>query len=189
MLRLAAAGAILLACLFGFGAEASARNRYTAASQHVAHNGGGMSYARLWVRTRVYVREGAPLSITPAHAPMADLVIAAARRYGVPVSLAYGVASVESGFNPNSRSHSGALGLMQIMPNTARGLGCHGSLMNPATNADCGARYLASILNDQRGDLRRTAALYNQGRFARGVSRQGARYAALVMEHARRYPA
>jgi soluble lytic murein transglycosylase-like protein len=116
-------------------------------------------------------------------------VLAAARRHGVPEALAYGVASVESRFNPRARSRAGAVGLMGIMPTTARGLGCRGSLTNPAANAECGTRYLASILNDQGGNLSRTAALYNQGRFAHRISRGGARYAALVLSRARRSPA
>jgi soluble lytic murein transglycosylase-like protein len=138
-------------------------------------------------RTPLTHRSTQPLQIRPARAGMADLVLAAARRHGVPRALAYGVASVESGFNPRARSGAGALGLMQLMPATARDLGCRGSLLDPATNADCGARYLALILRDQRGDIRRTAALYNQGRF--GSVRAGARYAAMVIAHGRRISA
>ena len=127
---------------------------------------------------------GKPRQITPARAGMADVVLAAARRHGVPEALAYGVASVESRFDPRAHSHAGAVGLMQVMPATARGLGCGAALFNPAVNADCGARYLARLLARTGGNQRAAAALYNVGEF--GNPKAGSRYAALVMERARR---
>ncbi len=212
MRQLAIAGSILLVGLLGAEPAASARDRYAAgrvtAEPADAAPGLTPTGAGSWPippvvndRTRALMPRQVspsevsqpkvlqPLRITPRRAPMADLVLAAARRHGVPAALAYGVASVESGFNPRARSRSGAIGLMQILPATARGLGCRGSMTNPAANADCGARYLASILGDQGGDIRRTAALYSEGRFATRVTRGGSRYAALVMAHGRRRPA
>jgi len=163
MRQLATAGSILLACLLGFAPSAHARNRYTAAQ--ATPSAGALDA----VETGLDAAIGAP-SIAPtrrdrhrstaqAHAPMAQLVLAAALRHGVPSTLAFGVASVESGFNPHAHSRSGAVGLMQILPATARGLGCSGSLSNPAVNADCGVRYLAAILGDHGGDMRVAAAM------------------------------
>ncbi len=117
--------------------------------------------------------------LTAGAAEIRDVVIAAALRHAVPVRLALGVAAVESGFSPRARSGAGALGLMQIMPATARGLGCRGSLLSAAVNADCGARYLARLLRRCGGDLRRAAALYTVGEF--GDPRRGRDYAARVM--------
>ncbi len=123
------------------------------------------------------------LALLPAFpAGAADLravVAAAAIRHAVPVRLALGVAAVESGFSAGARSGAGALGLMQIMPATARGLGCHGSLLSAAVNADCGARYLARLLRHCGGDTLRAAALYTVGEF--GDARRGRSYAARVM--------
>lgn len=183
MRSLAIAGSILLACLLGFAPTAHAR------SHHARHHHARHHHARHLHRHRAHVgMRTRAARVAPPRRAMAQVVAAAARRHGVPATLALGVASVESGFNPRARSRSGAVGLMQILPRTARGLGCRGSLTSPAANADCGARYLAAILGDHRGNLRMAAALYTQGRFAHRVSRGGARYAALVMRHARRSP-
>ncbi|MGI3901218.1 MAG: transglycosylase SLT domain-containing protein [Janthinobacterium lividum] len=115
-----------------------------------------------------------------------DLVTAAARRHGVPTRLALAIVDVESGFNPHARNGT-STGLGQIKPGTARDAGCHGSLWTAAANADCSARILAVLLRDARGDWRRAAAHYNQGRFARGSA--GAGYARLVLARARRMAA
>ncbi|WP_131196412.1 lytic transglycosylase domain-containing protein [Lichenihabitans psoromatis] len=189
MRHLALAGSILLVCLLGLASNASARDRYSAvrdAMPVASDNQPDLLSNRTIEQQPPQRRYRAPLSIAPRGASMANYVIAAARRHGVPEALAYGVASVESGFNPRARSRAGAVGLMGIMPATARGLGCSGALTNPAANAECGVRYLASILSDQGGDLHRTAALYNQGRYAHRISRGGSRYASLVMSRARR---
>jgi soluble lytic murein transglycosylase-like protein len=191
MRQLAVAGSILLVCVLGCGSSASARNIYPIAIRTVAPSDEAPStgwYAEAPAREQRYRSRRAFSWRRPARSSAAGYVLAAARRHGVPEALAYGVASVESGFNPRARSHAGAVGLMGIMPSTARGLGCRGSLTNPEANAECGARYLASILDDQAGDLRRAAALYNQGRFAHRISRGGARYAALVLARARHQP-
>ena len=127
-----------------------------------------------------------PLRIAPPRARMADLVIAAARRHGVPPALAYAIAETESHFDPRARNGH-AYGLMQVQLGTAHDAGCRGSLLDPRVNADCGARILAVLLRDGRGSWREAARHYNCGRFARaGV---GHRYAALVLQRARRVAA
>ena len=68
-----------------------------------------------------------------------------ARANGVPYSLARAVVQVESGFRANARGSVGEVGLMQLRPRTARGIGYRGStrgLYNPATNIKYGMRYL-----------------------------------------------
>ncbi len=165
MRHLAIAGSILLASMLGIAPAAQARGHH-----HRAIHGRGLARP------------------SPRRSAMADVVLAAARRNGVPGQLALGVASVESGFNPRARSRSGAVGLMQVLPSTARGLGCRGSLSSPVANAECGTRYLAAILGDRGGNVRLAAAMYTQGRYARRMSRVGARYAALVLRHTKRLP-
>ena len=66
---------------------------------------------------------------------------AAARRYGVPEDLFLRLVQQESGWNPNARSHKGAIGLAQLMPATARTLRV--DPRDPKENLDGGARYLA----------------------------------------------
>ncbi len=68
-----------------------------------------------------------------------------ARANGVPVRLAMAVVQVESNHNARARGRAGEIGLMQIMPRTARGIGYRGkmsNLYNPATNLRYGMKYL-----------------------------------------------
>ncbi|GAA2735685.1 hypothetical protein GCM10009867_18590 [Pedococcus aerophilus] len=89
-----------------------------------------------------------------------SLFASAAQRYDVPVALLTSVAKAESGFNPSAVSHAGAIGLMQIMPATARGLGV--DPRNPAQAIDGAARLLASHL-DRFGSTSLALAAYNAG--------------------------
>ncbi|WP_406833091.1 transglycosylase SLT domain-containing protein [Pedococcus sp. KACC 23699] len=91
---------------------------------------------------------------------LSGLFAGAAQRYGVPVALLTSVAEAESGFNPNAVSHAGAVGLMQLMPATARGLGV--DPRNPAQAIDGAARLLASHL-DRFGSTPLAIAAYNAG--------------------------
>ncbi len=86
----------------------------------------------------------------------------AVRRHRVPPRLIFAVAKVESGFVPHRVSHTGAMGLMQLMPDTARLLGVRDPF-HPVDNAVGGAKYLSQLLKRYRGDLRRVVAAYNWG--------------------------
>jgi soluble lytic murein transglycosylase-like protein len=72
------------------------------------------------------------------------LASAAARKYSLPDAFVASVMRAESGFNPAALSPKGAIGLMQLMPATARELGVDAN--RPAENADAGARYLRDLL-------------------------------------------
>jgi soluble lytic murein transglycosylase-like protein len=89
-------------------------------------------------------------------------VRAAARRHGVPEPFALAVATVESGLRPSVISACGAMGLMQLMPATARGLGV-GDPFDARDNAEGGVRYLRQLWRRYGGDRRRVAAAYNAG--------------------------
>lgn len=84
----------------------------------------------------------------------------AARRHNVPEELFARLVQQESGWNPNARSHKGALGLAQLMPATARALGVDPS--DPYENLDGGARYLARQFR-AFGSWRLALAAYNAG--------------------------
>ena len=92
-----------------------------------------------------------------------------AKRAGVDPALIAAVAQTESGGNPNARSSAGALGLMQLMPQTARSLGV-ADPYDPVQNVRAGAAYLRTLL-DRFGDLKSAIAAYNAGPGA--VSRYG----------------
>lgn len=84
----------------------------------------------------------------------------AARRHDVPEELFLRLVQQESGWNPSAKSHKGALGLAQLMPDTARRLGV--DPMDPKENLDGGARYLAKQYRKFKS-WRLALAAYNAG--------------------------
>ncbi len=84
----------------------------------------------------------------------------AARSNGVPEDLFLRLVRQESGWNPSARSHKGAIGLAQLMPETARRLGVDPT--DPRQNLDGGARYLAAQFR-KFGSWRLALAAYNAG--------------------------
>ncbi|MDR0906220.1 MAG: lytic transglycosylase domain-containing protein [Oscillospiraceae bacterium] len=87
---------------------------------------------------------------------------AASERYGVPVSLLKAVARSESNFRSDAVSRAGAVGVMQLMPATAAGLGVTDPL-DPEQNIMGGAKYLRQQLDAFDGDTRLALAAYNAG--------------------------
>lgn len=84
----------------------------------------------------------------------------AAQRHGIPEDLFLRLVQQESGWNPNARSHKGAMGLAQLMPGTAAKLGVNPN--DPAQNLEGGARYLRMMYN-QFGNWTLALAAYNAG--------------------------
>ena len=88
-----------------------------------------------------------------------------AAQQSVPVELLHSVIKVESNYNPNAVSSKGALGLMQLIPSTARRFGV-ADVFNPVENIQGGARYLRYLLDLYNWDLHLTLAAYNAGEAA-----------------------
>ena len=86
----------------------------------------------------------------------------ASQTYGVPVSLLKAVAKAESDFNPNVVSSAGAVGIMQLMPATAKELGVQ-NIYDVKENIMGGAKELSGLLKRYHGDLTLTLAGYNAG--------------------------
>ena len=101
-----------------------------------------------------------PLSV-PQDSAYLSAIEAAAGKYGVDPKLVSAVAEVESGYEQGAISATGAVGVMQLMPETAESLG-----VNPydaAQNIDGGAKYLKQMLDTFGGDVRKAVAAYNAG--------------------------
>jgi soluble lytic murein transglycosylase-like protein len=102
-------------------------------------------------------RENAPQSFS-----VNNLVRAASRQHGVDTNLIRALIKVESDFNPTALSPKGAMGLMQLMPDTAR-LYNTVNAYDAGENIDAGVRHLRYLLNYFQGELRLVLAAYNAG--------------------------
>ena len=89
------------------------------------------------------------------------MIVRIAEKYRLEPALLHAVISAESSFNPKAVSEDGAVGLMQLMPATARRFGVDNPY-DPVTNIDGGARYLRHLLN-RFDDIQLALAAYNSG--------------------------
>ena len=86
-------------------------------------------------------------------------------KYNVPPDLALAVMKTESNFNPKAVSPKGAIGLMQLMPDTAAELGVEDSddLFEPGVNIGAGLKHLSNLLGRYGGNEEKALAAYNAG--------------------------
>jgi soluble lytic murein transglycosylase-like protein len=97
-----------------------------------------------------------------AAAQFQNVIAEASRIFHVQPELLHAVIDVESRYNPKAVSEKGALGLMQLMPDTARRFS-NGDMFNPRDNVLAGARYLRFLLDLFKDDMELALAAYNAG--------------------------
>ena len=123
------------------------------------------------VRRMVLASQPAPaLVAAAAPAAIANTVSRIAAEHSLPPELIESVIRVESNYNPYAVSPKGALGMMQLIPSTARRFGVS-DVFNPVDNIQGGARYLKYLLDLYHGQYPLALAAYNAGEDA--VARYG----------------
>lgn len=103
-----------------------------------------------WYNTKLHLNE------------FTDTIVQAASLYNVDAAFIRAVIHAESAFNPLARSSKGAMGLMQLMPGTAKDMGVTNT-SDPQQNIHGGVKYLASLLQTFNGNFTLAAAAYNAG--------------------------
>ena len=91
-----------------------------------------------------------------------ELITTAAQAHGVDPILVQAVIQVESNYQPHARSHKGAMGLMQLMPATAREYRVRNAY-DPKANINAGIQKLKTLLNKWEGNVALALAAYNAG--------------------------
>jgi soluble lytic murein transglycosylase-like protein len=105
--------------------------------------------------------------------PAADFIRQYAAHYRVPPELIGAVIDVESRWNPRALSNKGAMGLMQLMPATAKRFGAFDPF-NVEQNIAAGTRYVTALMWEFHGDLRLVVAAYYAG--DHGIAREQLNY-------------
>ncbi|WP_374568167.1 lytic transglycosylase domain-containing protein [Ideonella sp.] len=127
----------------------------------------GLSERLAALVTTVVNARGSSAAAPPASMPsaLAALVQAASSRYRLDAALVSALIFVESRYRPDARSPKGALGLMQLMPDTAAryGVTTERELLDPSTNVDVGVRHLQSLHELYGGRVDLMLAAYNAG--------------------------
>lgn len=154
-------------------------NRYELFYKGKGQSGGstvaGAQRSAAWAQPRV----GAAFDVSTRYKSVRHLIREASAAYGVEYELLKAVIATESGFNPRAVSPKGAVGLMQLMPDTAMRFGVKAlaeqslaqRLTDPRTNLHAGARYLAWLMARFDGQTELALAAYNAGEGA--VQRAG----------------
>ena len=114
------------------------------------------------VNANIYTAQASGAEKISTKEQIKGLVSRISQKHGVDEKLVNALIKQESGFNPNAKSRVGALGLMQLMPATAKGLGVTNPL-DPEQNVEGGVKYLKSMLNRYNGNIILALAAYNAG--------------------------
>jgi len=108
-------------------------------------------------------KAGAAVPANLAELPFAKQIDSAARQAALDPALVHAVIYIESRYNPAARSPKGAVGLMQLMPETALRYGVDKAVHAPEANLRAGTRYLSDLINLFESRLDLALAAYNAG--------------------------
>jgi membrane-bound lytic murein transglycosylase B len=132
----------------------AARSAAAEVSQYFSHESSQSANARI-ISANARGHQATPDEVDSS-------IVMAAARHNVDPNLVRAVVKVESNFNSNAVSRKGAMGLMQLMPSTARSLNVKNPF-DPQQNVDAGVRHLKQLLENYGGDVNLTLAAYNAG--------------------------
>jgi len=136
--------------------------------------GSNKKYKKINSTVREQTAVSAPRTITPATTLLTssnmpstyvEMIHNACDRHGVDPALVHAIVKVESDFNPYALSRKGAMGLMQLMPQTAVNMNVRNTF-NPHENIDGGVKYLRYLIDRYEGNLSLALAAYNSGETA-----------------------
>ena len=131
------------------------------------------------MKTASISKKAAAKKTTKTKVPYDALIKTHAKKNGVPVSLARAVIQIESNYRANARGAAGEVGLMQVKPATARGMGYSGSVKNlydPENNIAYGMKYLGEAYRLGGGTTCGAILKYNAGHYAKRMNPVSAKY-------------
>lgn len=170
VLVLASSGAAAEYAVLASGARLRADSHEMAGSKVRLFMGGGTTELDAAEVTafepdeRILASPASEKKAVPKAPPAADtsrMIEETARRYGLPPGFLRSVVKAESGYRADAVSPKGAVGLMQLMPSTAKTYSANAA--NPAENLEAGARYLSELLLKYGGGVWHALAAYNAG--------------------------
>ncbi len=169
----------------GAGADIAVECRLTGCFDDAGHRLDMITTGSVDTRQRDAIAEE-NLKRSPRAVNIGEIIARHARTNGVPLELAHAIVWAESSYRVDVRGAAGEVGLMQIMPATAKLMGYRGSiedLFHPETNIKYGMKYLGGARKRGDGSVCGTILKYNAGHGAKTMNPISAAYCEKVEKH------